>query len=157
EPDPAKRKAPFIGANDGASGVALLMEIAHHLKDSPTPWGVDLVLFDGEELVFGPSGATRGDYFLGSSAFARAYEAGRAKDPNSPRYVAGLVLAMVGDRDLKIDKEPYSLARAPQLVAEVWSVARGLRAPAFRDRVGPAVFDDHLKLNDGGIPAIDII
>src|SRR5581483_1588116 len=43
DPDPARRKIPFIGANDGASGVALLMEIAHHLKDLPTTWGVDLV------------------------------------------------------------------------------------------------------------------
>ncbi len=54
ERDPEKRTTPFIGANDGASGVALLMEIAHHLSDLNTPWGVDLALFDGEELGLRP-------------------------------------------------------------------------------------------------------
>ncbi len=73
DPDPARRKDPFIGANDGASGVALLMEIANHLKDSKTPWGVDLVLFDGEELVYGRGRDYVGEYFLGSKAFARDY------------------------------------------------------------------------------------
>src|SRR5437762_2418321 len=53
EDDPERRKLPFLGANDGASGVALLMEIAHHLDKLETSWGVDLVLFDGEELVYG--------------------------------------------------------------------------------------------------------
>jgi len=79
EPDATRRRLPFLGANDGASGVALLMEIAHHLKESPTPWGVDLVLFDGEELVYGQDG----EYFLGSKEFARRYaeslEAPRAR------------------------------------------------------------------------------
>src|SRR5262249_43568370 len=60
EPDPMLRNSPFLGANDCASGVALLMEMAHHLKDSPTQWGVDLVLFDGEELVYDHTGV----YFL---------------------------------------------------------------------------------------------
>ena len=49
------------------------MEIAHHLNDLKTPWGVDLVLFDGEELVYGQHPDTQGDYFLGSKEFARAY------------------------------------------------------------------------------------
>ena len=52
EVDPDAPKLPFVGANDCASGVAVLMEIANHLDDLETPWGVDLVLFDGEELVY---------------------------------------------------------------------------------------------------------
>ena len=73
EHDPARQQLPFLGANDGASGVALLMEIAHHLTDLTDPWGVDLVLFDGEELVYGRHPETQGEYFLGSKEFARAY------------------------------------------------------------------------------------
>src|SRR5205823_2522824 len=139
--------------NDGASGVALLMEIAHHLEDLPTAWGVDLVLFDGEELVYGEDG----EYFLGSKAFARAYAEDLATRPGAPRYDAGLVLDMVGDADLTIAREPTSLDLAPRLVQEVWSVAWRLRAPAFRDRRGRGVLDDHLPLNRAGIPAIDVI
>ncbi len=154
DPDPANRKKPFIGANDGASGVALLMEIAHHLAASPTHWGVDLVLFDGEELVYGGGQDQTGDYFLGSKAFARAYAEG-PKD--KARYTAGIVLDMVGDKNLAIDREPYSVEFAPKLVREVWSIAKALRVTQFRDKLGPAVYDDHLALNNADIPAIDII
>jgi len=150
----ANRKKPFIGANDGASGVAMLMEIAHHLKDSATPWGVDLVLFDGEELVYGGGQNQTGEYFLGSKAFADEYKKSK-KD--KARYVAGIVLDMVGDKELVIDKEPHSLEFAPKLVSAVWNVAKALKIPQFRDREGRAVLDDHLALNDVGIPTIDII
>ncbi len=158
--DPAKRKIPFIGANDGASGVALLMEIAHHLSESPTPWGVDLVLFDGEELVYGGGQDQDGEYFLGSKEFGRLYAEsirGRRDDPNATRYIAGIVLDMVGDKDLQIDKEPYSLEFNQPLVREIWAVARSLKVMKFRDRTGQAVYDDHLPLYNSGIPAIDII
>ena len=154
DPNPANRRKPFIGANDGASGVALLMEIAHHLADSPTPWGVDLVLFDGEELVYGGGNDQTGDYFLGSKAFAKAYAEG---DKSKARYAAGIVLDMVGDKNLNIDREPYSMEFAPGLVREVWAVARSLSIKQFRDREGRAVYDDHLPLNNNGIPSIDII
>jgi hypothetical protein len=155
--DPAKRSAPFLGANDGASGVALLMEIAHHLKELSTPWGVDLVLFDGEELVYGAGQDQNGEYFLGSKAFAREYAAGVDSRRIRYRYVAGLVLDMVGDRDLAIDKEENSLNLAPGLIREVWAVADQLRASAFHNRIGRAVLDDHLPLNNAGIPTIDLI
>lgn len=155
--DPAKRKVPFIGANDGASGVALLMEIAHHLESLRTPWGVDLVLFDGEELVYGGGYNQDGEYFLGSKEFAKQYADGVDSRKLPYRYVAGLVLDMVGDRNLTIDQEENSLNLAPGLVREVWAVARQVKAPAFRHRVGQAVLDDHLPLNNAGIPAIDLI
>jgi glutaminyl-peptide cyclotransferase len=151
--DPRLQKAPFIGANDGASGVALLMEIAHHLSDSPTPWGVDLVLFDGEELVYGDAG----EYFLGSKEFGRIYEAARRGGKSKTRYVAGLVLDMVGDSNLAIDREGFSMTLAPNLVRDVWSVAQKLNVRAFRNQTGQQISDDHLPLNDAGIPTIDII
>ncbi|GAC1473805.1 MAG: M28 family peptidase [Isosphaeraceae bacterium] len=157
DPDSAKRKVPFIGANDGASGVALLMEIAHHLSKLPTPFGVDLVLFDGEEIVYSQGQFQLGEYFLGSKEFARLYADGVDSKELPYRYSAGIVLDMVGDRDLKIDQEEYSLNLAPGLVREVWAVARSLKATAFRQRKGTAVSDDHLPLNNAGIPTIDII
>ncbi len=148
EADPARRRTPYIGANDGGSGVALLMEIAHHLKDLPTTWGVDLVLFDGEDLVY----AENGEYCLGSKEFARVYSGG-----GGPRYVAAVVLDMIGDKNLAIQQEQYSVNFAPRVVQEVWSVARRLKARAFHSGDGPAVTDDHLPLNNAGIPAIDLI
>jgi glutaminyl-peptide cyclotransferase len=182
ERDPAKRRLPFLGANDGASGVAMLMEIANHLDTASTheqpavqrsvpgkeiannpsklstTWGVDLVLFDGEELVYGtgPNGQV-GEYFLGSKEFARRYADGVDAREIKYRYTAGIVLDMVGDKNLNIDQEPHSLEFAPSLVREVWTIARGLKASAFRSRVGRAVLDDHLPLNNAGIPTIDII
>jgi glutaminyl-peptide cyclotransferase len=158
EPDPRKRHAPFLGANDGASGVALLMEMANHMSETHTPWGVDLVLFDGEELVYDQTG----DYFLGSKEFGRVYQADRRAGTGGAgktqmRYVWGIVLDMVGDRNLTIDQEGYSLTLAPALVRDVWSVAQKLKAKGFRNRAGQSVSDDHLPLNDAGIPTIDII
>jgi hypothetical protein len=159
ERDPAKRNLPFLGANDGASGVALLMELAHHLdKDKlNTPWGVDLVLFDGEELVYGAGQDHLGEYFLGSKEFARLYAEGVDAKKLRYRYAAGFVLDMVGDKDLAIDKEENSVNLAGGLVNEVWRVARQVNARAFRSRVGQSVLDDHLPLNNAGIPTIDLI
>jgi Zn-dependent M28 family amino/carboxypeptidase len=157
ETDPARLQLPFVGANDGASGVALLMEIANHLKEMNSPWGVDLVIFDGEELVYGRHPETRGEYFLGSKEFARAYVEDVEARQSKNRYVAGMVLDMVGSSKLQINQEPNSLSWAPNLVRDVWSVARQLEAKSFRFRVGREVLDDHLALNNAGIPAIDLI
>jgi Zn-dependent M28 family amino/carboxypeptidase len=157
EKDPSRLQLPFLGANDGASGVAVLMEIANHLNDLKTPWGVDLVIFDGEELVFGRQFDTQGEYFLGSKAFARAYVEDVEARGSKSRYAAGLVLDMVGGKNLQINQEPNSLNLAPSLVHEVWNVARQLKAKGFKTRIGREVLDDHLALNNAGIPSIDLI
>jgi hypothetical protein len=156
EDDPERQKLPFLGANDCASGVALLMEIAHHLSTLETPWGVDLVLFDGEELVYGDN-PRKGRYFLGSWEFARSYAAAVERKRTKVRYVAGLVLDMIGGKDLRIRREPNSMQFAPEVVRDVWAVARQVGARSFRDEVGMEVLDDHLPLNDAGIPTIDLI
>ena len=64
---------------------------------------------------------------------------------------------MVGGRDLQIKREPNSIEFAPTLVREVWAVARQVKAKSFVNDVGREVLDDHLPLNDAGIPTIDII
>ena len=73
------------------------------------------------------------------------------------RYANGLVLDMVGGKNLQINREPNSLRFAPELVREVWAVARQLDAKSFRNDIGREVLDDHLPLNDAGIPTIDLI
>ncbi len=92
EDDPQRQKLPFIGADDGGSGVALLMEIAHHLNDLPTELGVNLVLFDGEELVYGDGEQRIGRYFLGSEEFAKRYANKVRKRRDRQRYHYGIVL-----------------------------------------------------------------
>ena len=151
--DPDRRALPFFGANDGASGVALLMEIAHHLKDMKTPYGVDLVIFDGEELVYDRVG----EYFLGAKEFAKRYKAGLRDRNNKKRYVAGLLLDMVGDMDLNITREVNSQRLAPQVVREVFDIAARLKAKGFVGGPGREVLDDHLALNEVGIPTADLI
>jgi hypothetical protein len=132
------------------------MELAHHLPTLETPWGVDLVLFDGEELVFGNEPRV-GEYFLGSTEFARIYLNQVNQRRSKMRYKAGIVLDMVGGRDLQIKQEPNSLMAAPEVVDEVWRVARSLNARSFRYQEGREVLDDHLPLNRAGIRTIDII
>ncbi len=143
---------PFLSANDGGSGVALLMEMAHVFKDLPTSVGVDVVLFDGEEYIFNP--APDGDrYFFGSEHFAEAYRKSRPKY----RYIAAVLLDMIGGKDARFPVEQNSLFRAGALVEGLWRVAREQRCGAFEYRQGPDVRDDHLALNKAGIPAVDII
>jgi hypothetical protein len=152
--DPVDPKGLFVGANDGASGTALLCELAHHMAEYKGKLGVDFVLFDGEELVYD---GDRDPYFLGSEHFAREYLAA----PPVHRYRHGVLLDMVGDAQLQIYREPNSM-RTPQtrqLTADVWAVARSLGVREFIARTGSTeIRDDHLALNQiAKIPTIDII
>ena len=152
--DPRKRRSGvFLGANDGASGVAVLMELAHHAAALPTRYGLDFVLFDGEEFVFVER---RDPYFLGSEWFARSHQ----RRPPEHRYVAGVLLDMVGDRNLTIYQERSS-ATWPDtrpLVQEIWDTAERLGVKEFIPRVGYDVRDDHVPLHQiAKIPIIDLI
>ncbi len=145
--DPTRRNQPILGANDGASGVAVLLEIAALLKATPPPVGVDIVLFDGEDY------GKEGDldlYFLGSRYFARTQSS-----HYRPEY--GILLDMIGDANLDIPKEQHSLRSAPDVVNTVWSTARELGITQFSDQIGDEILDDHIPLNEAGIKTIDII
>lgn len=153
---------PFVSANDGTSGVAILMELARHMKDFPTGAGVDFVFFDGEEYIFDPGVpyVTEGDkYFLGSEHFAGEYAKNFAKLPY--RYDAAILLDLCGHDGARLAVEGYSLQFAPRLVNEVWKTAESIGAKSFKlergFRRGTEVLDDHIALNQAGIPAIDII
>lgn len=144
DPDPKTRSRPILGANDGASGVAVLLGIARALKTHPPTQRVTLVFFDGED--YGTDAETM---FLGSRHFAQQY-AGRPPD-------WGVLLDMVGDKDLRLPQEGISLERAPEVVARLWRAAARARSKAFVAKPGQAVLDDHVMLLDRGIPCIDII
>jgi glutaminyl-peptide cyclotransferase len=147
DPDPANHGKPVPGANDGASGVAVLLELARLLHEHPQAIGIDIVLFDGED--YGKVGDLQ-SYLLGSKYFARH------KPPSiTPEFA--ILLDMVGDAQLEIPKEQYSIQSAPDIVNLVWSVAREVGSTAFIDAVGEAVYDDHISLHEVGIRAIDII
>jgi glutaminyl-peptide cyclotransferase len=153
---------PFVSANDGTSGVAIFMELANHLKDLPLKVGVDIVLFDGEEYVFdlGVPYVREGDkYFFGSEHFAATYD--KAKPKLAYRYDSAILLDLCGAADARLAVEGFSWHFAPQLVREVWAVAAAQGAKSFKLEQGFAravqVSDDHLALNEVGIPAVDII
>jgi len=149
-------KGIFLGANDGASGVSLLMELAHEMSDllerDQTEFGVDIVMLDGEEFVFHP----RGRYFLGSEYFAEAHADGNL--PYEGRYRWGVLLDMIGDADLRIEQERNSMGwrDTRPLMVQIWATARRLRVREFVPRKGVEVLDDHVPLhNIGGIPISD--
>ena len=146
DPDPAKRKNPVLGANDGASGVAVLLEVARVLQKTGTPIGVDLVLFDGEDLgtETNPSG-----FFRGSTRYVE-----RIGDER-PLFV--IVIDMVGKRDLNLAWEVNSRNHASNIVDLVWGEAHELGIKTFRSVPGPQVYDDHVPFLNASIPAIDLI
>ena len=154
--DPVDPKGVFLGANDGGSGVAVLMELAAAMPALPGPVGVDFVLFDGEEYVFAP----RDPYFLGSTFYARQYLADRQAGRLPHTYRCGVLLDMVGDRDLEIWQEQHSVdwPDTRPVVDAIWDVARRLEVRQFVPRPKHAVQDDHLPLRMiAGIPTCDII
>lgn len=152
--DPKNPKGTFIGANDGASGVAVLMELGNEIKQLNLSLGVDFVFFDAEEFIFRESDP----YFLGSEYFARAYRDGQL--PYKARYRWAVLLDMVGDADLQIFQERNSLSwpESRPLVEHIWGLARRLGVRQFIPRPKYDIRDDHLMLrNIGGIPACVLI
>lgn len=153
EPYPPNRDKPFLGANDGGSGVALLMELGHHIGNLQPTCGVDFVFFDGEELVY-ENTRDQDRYFLGSTYFAEQY---RDRPPEF-RYRGGVLLDMVGGKDFKAYYESNSLRYAPELTQSVWAAARAEGIREFIPRRKHEVRDDHLPLNRiARIPTCDII
>jgi Zn-dependent M28 family amino/carboxypeptidase len=137
----------MIGANDGASGVAVLLELARLFRESPPSIGVDLIFFDGED--YGHEGDTP-NYLLGSRHFAATKEASYV-----PRF--GILLDMIGDAELEIPREGHSMRFAPDIVQLVWETAARLGYSQFVDWTDEPITDDHLPLNAVGIKTVDLI
>ncbi len=162
EPDVRKRETEgiFIGANDGASGVALLCEMGRVIPTIKCKYGVDFVFFDAEELIYrGDDALGKGDpYFLGSTHFATDYK----NRPPKHKYKWGVLVDLIGDAHLEIYHEEHSVTwpETKPLVKDIWGVAKKLGVKEFIDRSYAKwkVRDDHLPLyENGGIPCIDII
>jgi len=144
--NPLMRNNPIDGANDGASGVAVLMELANLCKESAPPVDVDFVLVDGED--WGKEG-DQNYYSLGSREFARRGIRGK--------YRFAIVVDMVGDKELNITREGFSNLYNKGLNDMVFQAAQSLGVTAFRDSVGESLIDDHLPLLAAGVPTVDII
>jgi Zn-dependent M28 family amino/carboxypeptidase len=140
DPDPAQHTNPVPGANDGASGVAVLLELARSLPEQTVP--IWLVFFDAED-----NGRIEGwDWILGSREFV-------ANNPVRPR--AAIIVDMIGDADLNIYKE---LNSDPELTDEIWAVASELGYDSkFIPEYKHSMLDDHTPFVQAGIPAVDII
>lgn len=150
EKDPDDKDSPIPGADDGGSGVGVLLELARIFKDNPVPIGVDIIFFDGEDYGK-PSDLEF--YFLGS----REWGSNPPVPGYNPRF--GILLDMVGGEDAIFPKEGYSMQYAPSLVNEIWSVAdkKGY-GDLFADRRGAPISDDHIIVHRlTGIPMINII
>ena len=147
-----QQRLPVPGANDGGSGVAILLGVADALKAKApsSAIGVDLLFVDGEDYGdFSDSTET----LLGARYFAK-------HQPPGYTTLYAVLFDMVGDKDLGIQQEGYSLANAPEVVQRVWQTADRLGySRAFQPRVGPygALTDDHVPLQQAGIRAIDVI
>jgi glutaminyl-peptide cyclotransferase len=140
DPDPAQHQNFVPGANDGASGVGVLLELARSLPDETVP--VWLVFFDAED-----NGRIQGwDWILGSREFVKNI-------PVQPWAV--IVVDMIGDADLNIYKERNS---NPELTDEIWAVAQSLGYESkFIPEYKHSMLDDHTPFLEAGIPAVDII
>jgi len=148
ETDPARKEQPILGANDGASGVAVLLELARVLQHKSLSVEVRLVFYDGEDY-----GLSLDEYFIGSRHHAESL-----KEEEIRRLVGVIVVDMVGDKDLEIFREGYSQSSAPELVDLVWLTARNLGyGQHFPDGVRYTIDDDHVPYIERGLPAMDVI
>ncbi|MGF1670321.1 MAG: M28 family peptidase [Balneolaceae bacterium] len=150
EKDPIDPDSPILGADDGGSGVGVLLELARIFRDNPPVLGVDLIFFDGEDYGK-PSDLEF--YFLGSRHWGN--------NPPVPGYNPrfGILLDMVGGKNAVFPKEGYSMQYAPSLVNEIWKIAaeKG-HSDLFLDQRGAPISDDHVIVQRlTGIPMINII
>ena len=141
-----------MGANDGASGVAVLLETARLLgRQAPDSLGIDLLFVDMEDS--GEDGGPEETWCLGTQEWVKSMPYTAA---NKPKY--GILLDMVGGIDAKFYREYFSEQGAPQYVDRIWAVARESGyGDRFVNRRGGGVVDDHLFITRAGIPCVDII
>lgn len=154
DPDEANRTKPVPGANDGASGVGVLLELARLMGQQPPEVGVDILLVDAEDG--GKSSGLENNeesWCLGTQYFTAHSPYGAGERP-----VYGIVLDMVGGRDARFYREYISEQMAPAVNNKVWgTAARSTFASRFPNQVSGSLIDDHLFLNRAGIPSIDIV
>jgi len=156
DPDKSKYNEPIDGANDGGSGVGVILEAARLIAQEDVPLGIDFVLFDSEDYgqpADSPLPTVQNSYCLGSQYWANSVR----NKPYNPMY--GILLDMVGGEGAIFTKEGSSMQFAPHIVKKVWSIADGLGYGAiFKDQLTKGIIDDHVYVSSiASIPTIDII
>lgn len=150
-----RKNEPILGADDGGSGTAILLEMARQLQQNPIDIGVDIILFDAEDL--GQSGTNDPNsvttWCLGSQYWSRNIHTGNYR----PQY--GILLDMVGSKGAQFPVEQYSSQFAPGVVLKVWQLAENMGYSNYFLRTqGGGITDDHYFVNTiANIPMIDII
>ena len=160
ETDNVKRDQPIPGANDGASGVAVLLELARNLKASEIDKGIDILLVDAEDYGTPEhasvwSGESEDSWCLGTQYWLENMPEFKGRT-GKPAYA--ILLDMVGGYNAKFHREYFSNRLASKIVDKVWSAAaQAGHGDRFVNADGSPVTDDHVYLLKSGIPAIDII
>lgn len=163
--DPQKKNAPFDGANDGAAPVGQLLEIARLLAGPNAPdagVGVDILLFDGEDYGYDQStqqeftnmleGRGQDSWCLGSQYW------GKHRVPAGSKPLFGILLDMSAAKDARFSREEQSRAYAAPQVDLIWRTAQRLGyGQFFLDQNSPGITDDHIYMNQAGLPTVDII
>jgi Zn-dependent M28 family amino/carboxypeptidase len=143
--DIGNRSKPILGADDGASGVAVLLELARVFHSQHPKVGVVLTFWDGED--WGPDNA---EMYLGARYFA--------KNPGPYKPAKSILIDMIGQKNLMIPREQYSQQHFPALNDEVWGAAHSLGYTVqFPDEVKYSITDDQIPIGEMGIPSIDLI
>lgn len=150
DPDPTKRNQPVMGANDAASGVGVLMEMARAMQKQKPNVGVDIILVDAED--WGDDNGGEDTWALGTQYWTRNMHR------QGYRPMFGILLDMVGAEGATFYQEYYSLQYAHGVVQGIWKTAAQLGHGAmFISQPGGGITDDHVPVNKAGIPCIDII
>ena len=146
--DETKIMLPILGANDGASGVALLMELSRIINNNPlSKIGVDILLVDAEDM--GKSGHVD-QWGLGTQSFVNQYKG------LLPKYA--ICVDMIADKNPIFKIEGFSYRFAKELVQEIWTIAKDLGYKEFVWQLSPPIYDDHYYYYQGtNVPSIDII
>jgi len=154
DPETTNRMTPIPGANDGASGVGVMLEIARLLGEQTPSVGVDLLFVDTEDYGCSDGWSLNDEsWAMGSQYFASHLP---YTSITKPRY--GIVLDMVGGIDGRFHREYFSEKYAPGLLDKIWLMAQDIGyGNVFINQLGGSIIDDHIPLCKAGIPTIDIV
>ena len=140
------REFTFVGANDGGSSTAFLLELARLLKGRANAMTIELLFLDGEEST--------GDWTGNDHTYGSRYYVDAAKKAGTLKDIRAFILVdMIGDRDLRLKRESRS---TPWLTDTIWAAAKRLKRDQFSDESTP-IDDDHIPFLEAGVPAVDLI